>query len=579
MGTEYTTLNFEAKGDELVKKLFPALKSLSDEFRMSEERKWSRFYNLYFAYIDMTRRDPNRINYFAPFPFANIETDSAQDAKVLLGARPYFPIEPESDLSRPNVDAMSEYLDNFLDRDNFFTTAMRILKGIRVCGTWYMEPNWFVKSHIKPIKSPVGRTNINWIEERLRVRDISPWSIGVDPYSAEIPDMRWVYEMRAISRTELKRFMERDDTYKVKFEKLKERKDYGDVGNWFLDRLNFGRNQRDADMCMLIRLWLPQEGREIQLLDGEQIIKDDFGTCKIVVGRNLINPYSALHYGISDLEPVERTIHLYNDAIEHIMNVQQQQLEGVWLYREGYVDPDNLVSTGGARIPFTQPINDENFREVKSQPLSRDAYEIPDRLKNIMDEVLAKSAYNKGGQPERKETAFGIRQITEAGDDRVAAKIQTVELDAFKRLAEQCFEVIDENTTPDIEQLYLGQKAELLIYRKPDDIVGGFKWRFRGSDMMSGNIEKQNERLAIWQAVGQNTANPQEFVATIINKTNALTNEEAKKINQPPTQPMQPGQDPMAQAMAKIGMPQAQPVMGNELPKGQSAVTAGGGGL
>ena len=170
---DYTALDFTTDNPE---KLFSDVRSISEDYRISEEKKWAKCIQTYSLDINMAGRDPDRVNYADPKPYSMVETQVAKDVKTLFGTRPYFPIEVQKDEWRPAASAIETLLDYFALEDQFFLKMVKMCRQIRVCGHWFNEVYW--------------RTDeTNWDGdkvERACWRSIPPWMVGIDPFADSI---------------------------------------------------------------------------------------------------------------------------------------------------------------------------------------------------------------------------------------------------------------------------------------------------------------------------------------------------------------------------------------------------------
>lgn len=573
---DYTALDFTTDNPE---KLFSDVRSISEDYRITEEKKWAKWIQTYSLDINMAGRDPDRVNYADPKPYSMVETQVAKDVKTLFGTRPYFPIEVKKDEWRPAASAIETLLDYFALEDQFFLKMVKMCRQIRVCGHWFNEVYW--------------RTDeTNWDGEKIERacwRSIPPWMVGIDPFADSITEGRWLYDVRLISRSELKSWA-KTAGIKIDWEKIKGDFGVNPVGSKMQEtylRYGPGQGKVDADMTVFVRMYLRAEKRLIILINGTTVIYDEKNVAqpKITSFANQSSIYQHQLYGVSMLESSYRLFQLLNKSMEHIFNTQDQQLDGVWLYDDTVFDQDNLSATSGARIPADGKVSDENFREIKSSPLTNDAYVLPQTLNQTLNETEAITAANMGQLSARKTTAFEIGQTKQGSDDRSALKQRMIETGGFEVQAQRSIECISDGikTRPDLAKKILGENDFIRLTAlvmttqsmNPKDIPGGAHFYYRGADLMADKEGKQNERIAYKQTLNA-IPNPAEMDRAIISKTDAFTKEDIEKMFAPPAPPPMAPDQGMPNAPQPQGVPSIQ--QANPVPTGASEITAGGGG-
>lgn len=562
------------------KTLFDALWQISEDYRKPFDKEAEDAYKLYYGYIDLANRLPNRALPFINKTFAMIETITPYDVKSLFGDRPYWPIEPGIDALRGATSAMEELQDRFAEENKFFNTGTDLIKGCRLVGTWCLEPFWDVRPKMRKFSKTnkikgfeVGETKgeEKWLYEGLNWRNWAPWMTGVDPFQKDIQKMRWFYLKQPISKQDLDLWM-KFAKYKKTTDQLTPEEKYGDLGRSLMGQLGKGVNANETDMGMLIRLWCPQVGRYMEVWNGEDVIRDDrmpYPFVPVVRFADTEDPFPNMFYAIGSVKPVASIQHYMNDLMGYILDQFAQTVDGVVLYENGAFDPDSLVMTAGNRIPFNNPYGrdiSQMIQEFKLSGVSKDSLELYSLMEEKFDNVARQSSYQRGEVPDREEKAYNVRVMKEAGDAAIEVKLRLAE----KSLEETCMmnlQIIGDNITQETLQRVLGDKARYYMYRDPSELPGGFEFRLKGSDKMAGKEQRYIEKTNLFTLVA-NDINRAEFAKVLVEDAEGVTDDQKKRILSAPPQPMaMPGMEGMQ------GAPQQQQTNPPMMPQGASEVT------
>ena len=100
-------------------KLVEAAYSLARDGQQVRQNQCSRDYRLYRGIFDASYRDPDRPNIFIPKIWHIVETKVARDTQVILGSRPWMPVEARRREFKRIAEFQTELLDESADRGNF----------------------------------------------------------------------------------------------------------------------------------------------------------------------------------------------------------------------------------------------------------------------------------------------------------------------------------------------------------------------------------------------------------------------------------------------------------------------------
>lgn len=572
-------------------RFFESVYPISEEYRSGYDWEYKRAFKLFFGYVDMSNRDPYRIHPFFNRVFSTIEMMHATFVAALLGEMPRFPIYTEHDLFRPNVEPLEMLLDYYAEEAGFYLTMSRAFKIELLTGKVLGWPYWDEWEETRIQESPVrangftiGRNSSQVKVQRqgLKWQHIAPWMVGIDPYANNVDEARWVYIRRPISLTTLKSHMERF-SYKVKFDELKPTSGYSDIGRKIREELGYGFGDNDSDMAMMIMLWCPRTQRYMEILDGETVLRDDidetekiYPRCPLVEFNNILSPHSTEFYNIGEVKHVEQVQHLLNDHVGQLMNAQQQQLEGIWMWKPGYgFTDDDLIATGGNRIEIQAPGNepfDNILKQIQSNPLSSDAYKMVQFIGEMYDQTTGQSDYMMGNMPQRVERAYNVSILKEQSDKRTGVKIANNAV-GMARLAMRSLDVVAENLpkNPEYKQeleRILGPKAEELLTFDLNRIPGKNYFRYKSTEILAGKQAAFNELASLYQITKEDLPNRPAAVKTMWKKADRTTNDELEEIF---TAPAQPAAMPGAPAGMEGQTPANPMVQGNPMPLPEAA--------
>lgn len=540
--------------------MFDSIFQQSEDYRVDYERDWEDAYKMYYGFVDMRLRDPNLLHAFIPRAYSLTETLFPEDVKALMGQKPYFSLDPKLEPWRSNTEAIEKLLDCAADDDNLFSTFALGLKQRRIVGNMFIEPYWRFEVREKAVNAQRkfkgyvidgGKAKMQYIDEGLSWRLHSPWNVGVDPYVGDIDKMRWFYVKQPLSLQELEQLMKLGK-YAKKFEDLHSdgQAEFDTVAQRIEADLGYARARNDSDMGELVRVWIPRSGRYFEFWGGKEagihLIREMMNPYPFVPIINFINNYDPFPdrvFGIGEIRPNMQMFAMLNDAYSQLFNSQQQSMDPPTLYPNGWLDPQTLVAAPGQRTPYNPTYADKIQQAIFTlplKPLDRDAYEVPDRIGKIIDDTSGVSQVDRGQFPDRKELAYTVRKVTEGGDIRSEVKVY-IAMEAMRQLAKKSIKVLGDNITQEMIERTLGNEALSYVMRDPDDIPGGYEFRFEGPDVITKKESETQMIMNLYQMTTPDVANRQELYKIMVERLDLLTQDQLKRITTL-AQPMMGGQ-------------------------------------
>jgi len=221
------------------------------------------------------------------------------------------------------------------------------------------------------------------------------------------------------------------------------------------------------------------------------------------------------------MKPNEILFAMNNDTWNMTLNSHQLHNQPTTYYRKTAVHPDALVRTAGNRVAIDasndRPISD-SIEDAPVHALPRDHYMIPHELERMIDMTSGIYDMQRGESPIKQSTASEAAMRREAGDIRLELEIRNSE--AFLAdLGDKCLSHIDQFATIEDKIEILGQQAVMqLEYANPNDLPGGYNYRFKGSARAANQLTKQR--------------NIKELSQILLNVPNILPGEFSKLILQ-----------------------------------------------
>lgn len=560
-------LNFDAKTEAEIVKLFDEIRKISDEAEAPIIRKGRRWDALFHNKLDLTGRDPHRIYPMIGFAFSTMQTYLAATVKTLFPSSPQFPIKARrEDLGwNRTVEVHQEAMDWHSTQFSHMIPLMQTLLHSHLWGNGWACAQWKVKPKLRTYKQPrraggrtVGYNTVtDWVlDEGLKIRNVPPWMVRFDPIAESLRETRWIYTMEVVSRTRLKQHMGQfADRYGKKYDELKDRKlsDYGDTGKLFMDMVNYSRMYEDKDLCMFVRLYLPFQYRCIELVDGENVVRDytaenpeDFEV-PIKPFINTLESVPTTLRGMSDMNVLEQLGNLLQDTLGARINSLYQQLDQVWLYdRDIIPDPRMMMGGNSRRIGYSGEVMrqagkrpEDIITQLQSYATPSDSFRLSEEIERQMQNATGTNKVAEGGISEDDDrTMFEIKTAIERHDVRRALSMKTLEITGIELLAADGYNLQGKYLSEEGKRMILGDKAQYWAWDTPFDVPGGIMFRLKGSALMAGLAAKQEELNEMWDRFhGSGLWNEKKFVDLYIDNSEAVSRaqkDELKTVEQPP---------------------------------------------
>lgn len=579
--------DFADKGKPL-KRLLEQLYNISEDYRLDFEQDWIDVANLYYGFVDLAGRDPNLLHAHMPEAFALIETVTPDDIKALLGIKPYFPIEPNEPSMRGAAQALEKLTDTFCDMDEtaFFEKMAVGAKMRRLFGGFALMPYWRVRVReryerreemVRSYKLGVDTKRVKYVDEGLDYKLIPYWNIGVDPVHGRIPNMRWKYIKMPMSKEELKSMMS-VGKFDIKYEELSkdDNHDFDSLLIRMENDMGYGFNRQDAGVGQLTVWWLEPTQRYVMAWghrdSGFHILRDrdnPLGFTPLIDFPNTLNPIPERFYAQGEIRPNAQLFHMLNDAYSQLFNSQSMNMDPPVMYPEGWVDPATMRFSPGSKTPYNPAYADRMQSAVWSWPISqldKNAYEVPDRIRDAIDRSSGVAAPDRGEFPQRKELAYTVKKVSEGSDARTAMNLRISER-SMERLAKQSWRIIDLCIPTKMAQSMLGDDYKYYqLFRHPDDIPMGYEMRFKSSAMLTDRDGKTQKLLSYYQLAQPGEVNRAALIKAAIelDLSEVLSAEQLDAIFAvQPQGEQQAGDAQLAQAGgAPAAPPQPQPQQG-----------------
>lgn len=532
-------LDFDGEPLKLVEDAYTTAQNQQQVRNNQYQRDWQNF----MGWIDMKRRNPDQANVFVPKPFIIVETKVPRNVRSVVGMRPYIPFESTREEYRYQSQLMQTMLDELLYRGGMYSKYNDGAKVKTLYGTSFIEALPYYDQIIQKavVADEYGQPTITenaTFRLRLRLRVYAPWEIYVDPYALNLEDKdacRFVVKIELVSRRQLIVLAQKGAYPDLDIELLSSvhAADSQDKAkHWgfsMLADMGIPMPEGDDDMGVLMRYESSEAGgnRYIDIWNGQVVLRDienPYKHGKINLSRHKhtsdAHPQNSF-WGIGEMKPNEILFAMNNDTWNMTLNSHQLHNQPTTYYRKDAVHPDALVRTAGNRVAIDaasdRPISD-SIEDAPMHPLPRDHYMIPHELERMIDMTSGIYDMQRGESPIKQSTASEAAMRREAGDIRLELEIRNSE--AFLAdLGDKCLSHIDQFATIEDKIEILGQQAAMqLEYGNPDDIPGGYNYRFKGSARAANQLTKQR--------------NIKELSQILLNVPNVLPGEFSKLILQ-----------------------------------------------
>lgn len=517
------TLNFD--GDAL--KLFQGFWDNMYDHQEKLNNQCERDYLLFHAFVDMTNRDMNMANVSIPKMYNIINTKAPGEVKAILGTRPFIPLRSVREDYREQTKLSENLLDFYMHKGNFstqFTLAdiMNILYG------WaYIEPvpcvekiteKVLVEQVVDTIDGvvPVGWKAERRIVERFRIkfRARAPWEVMVDRTATGLETRdgcRGLIKIDIVSKREIiKKALDGDygkgfDVDKLIQEKYSSYEPNKNRGAQILSTMGLPEFEPDGDLGILFRFESPD--RYIDIWNDMLVLRDEpnpyavekggHGLINLVRLVHNIDPHTQASFrGNGEAKINEPLANLLNDLYNMALNNHAMKGQGkTYFAKNRGVSPEQLVHAIGNKIGFEVKEGEDIRRLVYDdygESLPADHYNLLSITERNMDLTAKSNPVSRGESEEGSQTLGEVGFLKSADEAGIELNVRILENITLSDIADKCLAHIEQFTRDeDIVEVLGREKADILLFKNPHDLPGGFNKEFKGSDRIVNQVVRQ----------------------------------------------------------------------------------------
>lgn len=449
---------------------------------------------------------------------ADMETIVPRDVQALLGERPYMPFEAVDQ----GTPAAVEYAGSITDQVDWYTTrgglytkfadAMRIARPL---GIVYIEPRHAMTPvsiyQEEIIRDVMGRPievrefREETVEEGVDFRVIHPVALRPHPYGNSLNEKPEICVVELVHVKEIERLLDsKGSNYKMPDGKKKKdlRDGMGDNGEWQQqirrDKGNL-RGEAFKDIGVLIRhytddRWIHTWNRQFVLMDTENQNENMPSHVKpFAAFRNMSHITQDTFWPRGDYEFM-MDLYWLGDMWLNMYAQAAQMYSAQWIL----YDPDkglraeDLKAIPGARIPISGGNFSEAVQSMKVGTPPEEYLEFYRETTGIADNRIHVNDWVAGRDPQRKETATAVDQLTSAGMTAMEFGITYMEQGGLTDLAYLTSKLVAANQTDAQRGRILGyERAARMRSADAEAIPGGYRLAFRGSD----RVQRQQRKI------------------------------------------------------------------------------------
>lgn len=521
----FTRLDFDGSPRRLVEAAYNSAWDVQQAYH----QQYLRDHNLYNAVIDLSERDSTLPQIHIPRIYQLVEDKAPEQVKALLGSRPYIPFEAVREEFREISEIQSEYVDDLLQRGNFWGECTNVIKWKTLYGTSFMEviPEYATVTEKSVVFDSMGGWRIQKRPvQRLRfsLRAYAPWEVLADPFARNLETTegcRYIVKLKLVSVREMKRMAEAGTGYtNFDFDQIGYQGsidgDYPSNFGWQILQ-DYGLPTPSADSDIRVSVCYESPERYIEMLDGKVTARDgDNPYSKDLDGHGEINLARMIHttsahpasqfWAHGEAKPNEVFEAMLSDQWVSIFRHLQFVSEPLVFYRNGSegIDVDDLIWDTNNRIPVNtprgRPIADDFYIHSGGE-LGRSEFDIVDRIERYMDVTAQNQKPSRGEAVGGGITATEYNGARAAGNARQELTIKTAEL-FLDRLGKLCAgHATQFGEFVDFEEVVGTEKAQLLFTANPGDLPGGYNIRFQGSNSVMNKILRRQDMMTLTKPI------------------------------------------------------------------------------
>jgi len=376
------------------------------EFAMAErqqvERDWSRIIRQYEIQYET---DTKQVRVNLTFPSVKILMRSA------ASSNPYIYVNP----TRPEYVLSADVLEFLLNDHWRAQNRKRILRRI-VLDTILLKVGYGL-THLKP--DPETGEYTTWL---TRVSPAHLWKDG----ALDVADSYYVIRKVVMPWSKARKMWPKADLPPASPHEI-----YGDLDRatgWIFSHLEEPEELHDDEMarCIVYEVHNQLEGEisVFHLQYDRYLVKprpSPYPTQSLFTQLQF-NEKVFQHYGISDLEPVERQQDEL-DTIRDQMRTHNRRFNRKYITAKDNIDAKNKKRLESQEDGTVVEANDPDaFKPIEDAPLSGDVYAYHAAIKEDYREILGINEYDRAGAVPRTKTAYETEQIVRGTMERRGEK-------------------------------------------------------------------------------------------------------------------------------------------------------------
>jgi hypothetical protein len=538
------------------------------------------------------------INYLRP----KLMTKWARDMQVLVGERPYFPIQAD-EREAEQAKIREDLLDAMAAEGGFHRALGRTVFLARGLGRAYLEPRITIENNVKTERVPsfdsltgvqIGERTVRVDNPRIVLRFVShpPYCVFGHPHGEHSSEKPYVIIKESKSVAEIEEMI---DTKRVKLaagvsvDDLRKSpgkgSPYGEWNDTWRRDLGVLGSSESADVGVFLRAyfnptkeypkgrWVFTWNYSILLQDTECLWDNMPPQQKPLVAFHatpVIGPDHHDTLGIWD-EISERAT-LANDMRSIFLNDLVLTIDPWMFYKPDVIAPEAFLRA--VRGPIASEAGQSGALkdavwEVPRQRPPQDVMQMAEKLDGEIDEDVG-IFYTQTGSPAPRKETFGATQLlAAAGDVRLETETRDMEQTSFSEVASLCGKLIDSSIMQsDVIRLLGEERAGKFLSADPDTLQYAWRWAFQGSSLVAKKQAENQAMLQHWNLIAQDPGlDPNaRFIPLrkIARRLGQYTDEEVDRMHPDPAEQAQTMVPPAVPGMpTPVGGPvaPAQPVV------------------
>lgn len=208
---------------------------------------------------------------------------------------------------------------------------------------------------------------------------------------------------------------------------------------------------------------------------------------------------SGRYYGTSTIEDIIPLQKEYNKSRSQIIESKNRMAKPQMTYVKGSIDVTKITSEVGLYIPVMPGFDPP--RPIALAPLPEYALQIPNMIKEDIDEVAGRNDISRGGVPTGIQAASAIAYLAEQNDSKIYNTVISIE-EATEQIGQQVLSLVQQFWTP--------EKIEKIVSRNN---------AFEASVFMISSLNKNTDlRVEAGSMAPKSKAAQQAFITDLMTK-------------------------------------------------------------